>query len=349
MDKFLVSIVVPVYNTEKYLESCINSIINQTYKNIEIILVDDGSKDNSSKICDEMALNDNRLIVIHKENEGAGKSRNKGISVATGDYILFVDSDDYIKDDLIEKCMNAIIGEKSAIVMFGIENVNKNGDLISVNIPYSNNYVFLGQDVTNIFLPEMIFSTNKEIRNLEIPACMANFYSMDVIRRVEWKFESEREYFSEDLYSLLKLYRYINKVVVVNEALYCYRHTEGSLSSSVRILDYPSIRKYYLQCLYICELNNYSDEMIKRVSEPYLSFTIVCLKTHMLLKEGLYSKYRKIKQILQDKQLSKVISERDFSKEKLTKQILYQCILKKKYKLVFILIYLQTIKKGGRY
>ena len=115
-----VTVVVPVYNAEKYLAECLESIQKQTYTNIEIILVDDGSKDSSPTLCDTLQKEDNRIKVIHKVNEGAGKSRNKGIEVATGDYILFVDSDDYIKPNLVEQCVNAIVGNDSAMVMFGV-------------------------------------------------------------------------------------------------------------------------------------------------------------------------------------------------------------------------------------
>lgn len=98
----LISVIVPVYNVEKYLHKCINSILNQTYKNLEIILIDDGSTDNSGKICDEYALKDNRIKVIHKENGGLSSARNAGLDICSGDYIGFVDSDDYIAEDMYE-------------------------------------------------------------------------------------------------------------------------------------------------------------------------------------------------------------------------------------------------------
>lgn len=100
-----VSVVVPVYNVEKYLDRCIDSIINQTYKNLEIILVDDGSKDCSGIMCDEYAKKDERIKVIHKENNGAAVARNTGLEISTGDYIAFVDSDDYIELTMYEDMM----------------------------------------------------------------------------------------------------------------------------------------------------------------------------------------------------------------------------------------------------
>lgn len=99
----LFSIIVPVYKVEKYLDKCVESIINQTYKDIEVILVDDGSPDNCPLICDEYAKKDSRVKVIHKTNGGLSDARNKGLEVATGDYILFIDSDDYIELDACEK------------------------------------------------------------------------------------------------------------------------------------------------------------------------------------------------------------------------------------------------------
>ena len=98
--KALISIIVPVYNVDKYLSKCIDSIISQTYNDIELILVDDGSPDNSPKICDEYARKDNRIIVIHKENGGVSSARNAGLDIAKGKYIGFVDPDDYIVSEM---------------------------------------------------------------------------------------------------------------------------------------------------------------------------------------------------------------------------------------------------------
>lgn len=101
-NKGLITIIVPAYNVEKYLKKCLESIINQTYKNLEIILVDDGSTDNSGRICDEYAEKDDRIIVIHQENAGVSSARNKGIEIAKGEYIGFVDGDDYIEENMYE-------------------------------------------------------------------------------------------------------------------------------------------------------------------------------------------------------------------------------------------------------
>ena len=99
MENIKVSVILPVYQVEKYLGICIESVINQTYQNLEILLIDDGSTDKSGKICDEYAARDGRIRVIHKENEGVSTARNVGIKQATGDYICFADSDDILEPD----------------------------------------------------------------------------------------------------------------------------------------------------------------------------------------------------------------------------------------------------------
>lgn len=114
----LISIIIPVYNVEKYLDRCINSIINQSYTDLEIILVDDGSPDKCPQICDEYALKDNRIKVIHKLNGGQSSARNAGLDIATGDYITFIDSDDWIGIDTYEYCMKLINETDAEVVQF---------------------------------------------------------------------------------------------------------------------------------------------------------------------------------------------------------------------------------------
>ena len=98
----LISVIVPCYNVEEYLPKCIESILNQTYRNLEILLVDDGSPDNCGRICDEYAAKDSRIRIIHKKNGGLSDARNAALDVMTGEYVTFIDSDDYVSDDYVE-------------------------------------------------------------------------------------------------------------------------------------------------------------------------------------------------------------------------------------------------------
>ena len=118
----LVSVIIPVYKTEKYLDECVESIVKQTYKNLEIILVDDGSPDNSPAMCDAWAEKDSRIKVIHKPNGGAADSRNKGLEIATGKWILFMDSDDWYKTyDVIFRLVENAERENADIVCFNYQ------------------------------------------------------------------------------------------------------------------------------------------------------------------------------------------------------------------------------------
>lgn len=124
--KPLISVIVPVYKVDKYLRKCIDSIINQTYKNLEIILVDDGSPDNCPKICDEYAKQDSRIKVIHKQNGGLSDARNAGMKIATGDYISFIDSDDWISNDTLYKLLDSAENYGADIAECNIYSVEDN-------------------------------------------------------------------------------------------------------------------------------------------------------------------------------------------------------------------------------
>lgn len=124
--KQLVSIIIPIYNVEKYLEQCIKSLINQTYRNLEIILINDGSTDKSTKICEKYKNQDNRIVFINKKNGGAASAKNEGLKIAKGDYITFVDSDDFIEPDMIEYMVNTIKKYNSDIIQCSFTNLYKN-------------------------------------------------------------------------------------------------------------------------------------------------------------------------------------------------------------------------------
>ena len=142
-----ISVIIPIYNAEKSLCRCIDSVIAQTYTNLEIIMVDDGSPDRCGEICDEYAKRDNRIKVIHKENGGLSDARNSGIEAATGEYIGFVDSDDYIRKDMYEKLYDAILTEKADISICGYKRINESGDILRTN--HLSNSVYMGTDVLN--------------------------------------------------------------------------------------------------------------------------------------------------------------------------------------------------------
>ena len=131
MKSDLISVVVPVYKVEKYLDECVQSIVNQTHRNLEIILVDDGSPDRCPQLCDEWAEKDSRIRVIHQKNGGLSAARNAGLDVAKGDYIGFVDSDDYIAPDMYEQLLIPLLKENKKTSCCLISRVFDNGTVVA--------------------------------------------------------------------------------------------------------------------------------------------------------------------------------------------------------------------------
>lgn len=245
MNNPLVTVVVPIYNVEKYLNRCLDSIVNQTYQNLEIILVDDGSLDNCPRICDEYAQKDNRIKVIHKQNAGQGIARNVGIANATGKYICFFDSDDYIDANMIEECCFFAERERADLVCCGHQEETFDGIIIRERIPAPPKNIFEGEEIKRRLMPMTLSYDAKsgEDWNLSLSACFGLF-SLTCIRDNKWKFASEREVYSEDIYSVLDFYRYVNKVVFVNMPFYHYVYNSNSTSRSYRTDRYDKIKVF---------------------------------------------------------------------------------------------------------
>ncbi len=224
----LVTIVLPIYNVEKYLKRCIQSVVNQTYRNLEIILVDDGSPDNCPSICDEWAKKDNRIKVVHKANAGLGMARNTGIDNATGEYIFFLDSDDCVDETLVEKCVASAQENNSDVVVFSRHNVYDDGRTVSrkIHVP---TMLFDNAGIVNELLPSMF-----TYRMGFGVSAWSKMYRLDTLKHSNVRFRSEREIISEDAYFALEYYPRIAAVSVVPECLYYYYKRNDSLSRSYK-------------------------------------------------------------------------------------------------------------------
>lgn len=224
-----VSVIIPVYNVEDYLTKCLESVINQTYSNLEIILVDDGSTDSSRKICDEFALKDNRIQVIHKENGGLSSARNAALQISTGEYICFVDSDDFIAENLISESVAKLEETNSDVCMFS----HFTTDGKSENMQYLplEKDVYEKEDIRKIIIPLFIGQKSAN-ENPLLGFVWRQVFRRDVIG--EQKFKSEREYYAEDVVFDLEFYLKANRMCVVDKPLYYYRYVETSLSNRYR-------------------------------------------------------------------------------------------------------------------
>lgn len=152
----LITIIVPVYNTEKYLLRCFDSIANQTYENIEVILINDGSTDNSACICDKYAAKDSRFRVLHTENQGVSKARNEALRIAKGEYIGFVDSDDTIESDMYEFLYKKIVEFEAEIAICGTKVLNDSGEEANTNLKQLT--VFSREEAVEKLLQGQVFT-----------------------------------------------------------------------------------------------------------------------------------------------------------------------------------------------
>ena len=324
----LVSIVLPIYNVEKYLNRCVESVINQTYKNLEILLIDDGSPDSCPQKCDEWARKDSRIKVIHKANAGLGYARNTGIENASGEYICFFDSDDYIDSNAVEKAYSVAQTNNSDMVLFGHYDVNAQGKIVRTYIPTTEKESYVGTEVQEILLPDLVSdnpATGKST-NLWLSACFC-MYSMKLILENNWRFASERDIISEDVYSLLRLYRNVKKVTIIPEAFYYYCENSASLTHTYKADRFDRIKRFYSACIDVCDELNYSDEVKKRFTGPFISNTIAAMKMIIQADMGNGEKKSAFKAICKDEQLHGIINSVEIKKEKFTRKLLI-CFLK---------------------
>lgn len=267
----LISVIIPVYKVQEYLDECVASVLSQTYTNLEIILVDDGSPDDCPRMCDHWAGCDSRIRVIHKENGGLSDARNVGLDIACGEYIAFVDSDDYIKPEMLEKLYSALVTTQADIAACGIQNC---GDGV---------YATWGCENV-IGTPEQIYELL--YRDTAYPVSAWN----KLYRRSCWqalRFPVGK--ICEDAFTTYQLIHYAKRVVMIPHALYCYRIRPDSImtsSFSVKKMDeeeawrcnyqfmekhYPQLRKkafdFYLQRVNVMVLSMKEEDRLKFAEE----------------------------------------------------------------------------------
>ena len=213
----LISIIVPVYNVEIYLTECVRSILNQTYKNIEILLIDDGSTDNSGVLCENLAKQDDRIKVFHKENGGLSDARNYGIEKAVGEFIMFVDSDDLVSESIVDNLYNMIVSDKELkLAVCGLSHFT-DGE----NVQYD-----LGKEIT-IFSREAALVDFLCQNNIPTSSC-AKLYNKELLNGI--RFVKGQRF--EDNEFVFKVISHCDYIGYCNTKLYAYRHRINSITTS---------------------------------------------------------------------------------------------------------------------
>lgn len=330
MNKPLVTVILPIYNVEKYLEQCIETVINQTYKNLEIILVDDGSTDASSDICDKWAFADSRIKVIHKKNAGLGMARNTGLDNATGEYVLFVDSDDFICTNAIEILLEWI--KDADIIYCGHAVYYDEVSIVKKPIRYGG-LTFSGDDVVDKILPEMMGSLPEDPNDIYLPVSVWHgMYSMKSIKENKVKFPSERDFISEDMVFHVDLIQNVKKITFIENCLYYYRkNNEDSLTTVYNPNRFEKEIVLYNELSRRLSLVLSKEQYLLRLQRTFLGRTRSCIVR--AIKQSSNPSIE-IKKICTNSTVQQVLRQYPYSKNGFTLALFNLCI---KYKLTILL------------
>ena len=274
MNKPKVSIIVPIYNVENYLPCCVNSLLNQTLKDIEIILVDDESPDHCSAICDEYAKQDHRVKVIHKKNEGVSNARNSGLEIATGEYIAFVDSDDYVELNTYQKLYTLMTDTKADVVYFDYQRFDNLGNTwTELNNRKEKEKRYQTENNIRRFMLDMIANTPSEkyYQDIMVSVWRALYHS-NIIKMHEIKFK-ERGLFVEDLQFNLDFLLHSTSVITISDVFYYWRTYTSSYTNTVKLDYFEKNYFYYQYLLEMLRKNNFGIEGYLRATRFFIGIS----------------------------------------------------------------------------
>ena len=303
MTDLLVSIIIPIFNVEKYLDRCIESVVNQTYKNLEIILVDDGSTDSCPQMCDEWSLKDSRIKVVHKENAGLGMARNTGIDNASGEYIFFFDSDDYVDVTTVERCVKSAVENDSEVVAYGRNDVYDDGRIVPRGIK-TEKTLFSDSEICNIVLPAMF--------TYELGFGVSSWgkmYKLELFNRFNKRFVSEKQIISEDAYFAIDLYTDVNRVSIVCENLYFYCKRGNSLSQIYNPERQSKNDAFYLKAVDLAKNRGLSKRVIDSIAARYQMYTFSAIKQVIAAELDKSEKKKEIRKIFKRKVLRSTLTK----------------------------------------
>ncbi|WP_148558124.1 glycosyltransferase family 2 protein [Terrisporobacter glycolicus] len=322
-----VSIIVPIYKVEKYLRQCIDSIINQSLKDIEIILVDDGSPDNCPRICDEYKEKDIRIKVIHKKNGGLSSARNAGMKIATGEYIGFVDSDDYIENDMYKKMYNTAKKYDVDLVMSDYYKVNGNNRKEVSHIIDGGFYN--KEKIKTLIYPQLIMKENIDYGPL-LAVCYC-LYKNSFLKSNHICFDEIIKYSEDNLFSSIVGYKAKSYYYMKKSYFYNYRYNPNSISTTYKpdsLNVYIEMNNRLYETFYKCEEFNFNRQLhlhmiyytfnyINQVNESKLSFK---------------KKYMEIRNVLRNKEIRRAFDGLKLPNVNLKLKL---CILMLKFKMTF--------------
>lgn len=337
----LVSVIVPVYNSESYLMRCINSLYEQTYKNIEIILINDGSTDASGAICDQLHCKDNRIKVIHKKNEGLGLARNDGLKIASGDYVIFVDSDDFIEDnDAIEKLVAIVCKSPSDILCTRFIYDDKKEESIFKEGVYEQ-----GENINNILI-NMLGYLRKDKNHFNVSAC-TKMYDSNFLKEQKLKFYSERKLIWEDMAFNFDAISKAKRIYIMDYAYYHYCYNSDSTTHKYDSGKFEKIMIMYEYMKNKVIEKKLPQEACERLNNMFMGNIYTCIKLEVLFarENGINNALNSIEKITRDERMTDLLNSLNCKQLSFIQQVFNGCLKYRLNHLVFILAAAQNIKK----
>ena len=335
MNQPFVSIIIPIYNVEQYLDRCMDSILNQSLDNIEIILVDDESPDNCPIKCEEYASKDSRIKVIHKKNEGLGFARNSGLEIASGEYVAFVDSDDYVDLKMYEKLYATAQEYSLDTVYCGFNNIDTDLKIWPIS-EVSNPQIFDSPESIKNVLLNMIANEPSAISERTYRMSVWHgIYSRELIINNKIRFCSEREFISEDIFFHIDYLTRASKIAFIPDQFYNYCFNRNSLTKSFRKDRFKKHKILYNGLLEKFHSLNYLNSFFKqRVDRFFIGYVRSDIITISKAKITFSEKRKMIKEICYDS-IWQSLSDYPYNRMPLKHQFVSFLI---KYKMINLLI-----------
>lgn len=286
----MISVIIPVYNVENYLEECLESVLKQTYKDYEVLMVDDGSTDISGKICDRYADYYDNFHTVHKKNEGLGPTRNVGVQHAKGEYIAFLDSDDYWAEDMLQRLVDCVMQCGVDMCKSGFVRVNGRHENIKC-ISYDER-IYIDEEAKFDFLPRMIGSQPKMSDSVEVSVC-ACLYKKSIIDTFDIRFPSEKDLISEDLVFNINFMQHSKGAALLSYTGYFYRINQGSLTTKYRIDRFDACKRFYLYINDLLKEYGYDDITLVRLRRLLFVYLRMCISQEKRNVSGLDAKKRR--------------------------------------------------------
>lgn len=335
---FLVSVIIPVYNVEQYLPQCVESVINQTYTNLQIILVNDGSTDKSSEICDKFAEIDNRICVIHKENGGSASARKSGMEAVLGKYVMFLDADDWIEKNAIELCADCVNNDPEiGCVLFSY--IKETGR-VSVPMHIMDQTQLFVEDEAKDKIHRRLFGLSSEELNHpermeNIVSCCMKLYRADFAKQGQY-FDTELVGSCEDgLFNIYAL-QGCEKIYYLDLPLYHYRKREGSLIKSYRPRFVEQWKTLFSIMGSFIRENNLDERYVEALNNRIaMSITAIALNELKNSNHSIFEHIKVIRSYLKQEQYKDAVSKIDFSNMPANWKLLLFCSKKKWAALVF--------------